>query len=300
MLRDATLRLRDGRNLAYSEWGEPDGAPVFHFHGVPGSRLERWGGEAAYASAGVRLITVDRPGIGRSDPKPGRTLLDWADDIEQLAEALAISRFAVMGHSAGGAYALACTYRLPRRVGCAALIGGVPPLDQPDGVNQLGPARYWRLARRCPFLMRLNYRVFVATMRLAPRVGLRFFLPREAEADRAALDHPEVARRFREAVLEAARPGVRGLVHDMRVLMQPWGFRPSELSVVVELWYGLADHHVPAKVGETYAQTIPRCRANFLDGEAHFSLLETRVQDVLRALLPLIPAQAGPRPIRTH
>jgi pimeloyl-ACP methyl ester carboxylesterase len=288
VLRDATLRLSDGRLLAYSEWGDPDGAPVFHFHGLPGSRLERWGGEAAYGSAGIRLITVDRPGIGRSDPKQHRTLLDWADDIEQLADALTISRFAVTGHSAGGAYALACAYRLPERVGCAALVGGVPKLDRPDGIDQLGVAHHWRVAREYPVLMRANYRVLATTIRFAPRLGLSLVFGRVAEADHALVDRPELRRRFREAVLEAARPGVRFLVDDMRVLMQPWGFEPGDVSSDVHLWHGGDDHHVPLQVAENYAHVFRRCRATFVTDEAHFSLMENRAQEILEALLPTI------------
>src|SRR6266496_2748375 len=87
------IRLRDGRSLAYAEWGDPAGRPVLHFHGIPGSRFERHADDGLYARLGLRYITIDRPGYGRSDPKPGRTFLDWAADVEQLADALEIDRF---------------------------------------------------------------------------------------------------------------------------------------------------------------------------------------------------------------
>jgi pimeloyl-ACP methyl ester carboxylesterase len=283
-VRDATLTLPDGRALAYCEWGDPNGAPVLHFHGVPGCRLECWGGAAAYAAAGARLITVDRPGIGRSDAKPRRTLLDWADDVEQLADAVGAGRFAVTGHSAGGAYALACAYALPRRVARVALVAGVPRLDSPAGIDQLGTARYWKLAHRHPSRMRTSYRVLTLAIRFVPPLGHWLFFRHAAEADRSVVDHPAVSRRFRETVLEAARPGVRGLVDDMRAMMQPWGFRPEDISVDVDLWHGGQDHHVPREVGEAYAESIPRCRATFVDGEGHFSLIETRAEEIVVAL----------------
>src|SRR4029453_3352204 len=84
---DRVLTLRDGRALAHAEWGALQGRPLMLFHGRPGSRLF-CPDEDATNAAGVRLITIDRPGYGRSDPNPGRTLLDWADDVEELTHLL--------------------------------------------------------------------------------------------------------------------------------------------------------------------------------------------------------------------
>jgi pimeloyl-ACP methyl ester carboxylesterase len=284
MLRDAKLELRDGRALAFSEWGEGGGVPVFYFHGLPGGRLECWGGQAAYAASGVRLFTVDRPGIGDSDPKPERRLLDWPVDVAELADALDIRRFAVMGHSAGGAYALACASRLSSRVVRAGLVGSVPPLDRPEGIERMGTARYWRLADRRPSLMRARYRLASFALRLAPTLGHRLYFARASEADRAVVDRREVRQRFRTAVLEAISPGVGGLVEDMRVLMRPWGFRPEEVTVEVLLWQGADDHHVSPTVLDDYSQAIPRCRAKLVDAEGHFSLLEARAAEIARAV----------------
>jgi pimeloyl-ACP methyl ester carboxylesterase len=95
--RDDVLRLRGGRRLAYAEWGDPAGAPLFFFHAVPGSRL--WFDEPATAARGVRLVTADRPGYGRSDLKEGASLISWAEDFEQLGTHLGIDRFAVVAWS---------------------------------------------------------------------------------------------------------------------------------------------------------------------------------------------------------
>ena len=112
---DAVFTLGDGRKIAYCEWGSPTGWPVLLCHGSPGSRL--YGPDSATVTHdGIRLITVDRPGCGRSDPKPGRQILDWPADVEELAAALGVHEFDVLGSSSGGPYALACAYRLPSRV----------------------------------------------------------------------------------------------------------------------------------------------------------------------------------------
>src|SRR5512136_1482675 len=110
-----TIALSDGRTLAYAEYGDPTGQPVFFFHGMPGSRLFRPPDQIT-AKVGVRLITTDRPGYGLSTFQPGRRFLDWPGDIAQLADHLNMEKFAVMGHSAGGPYVAACAYALPQRV----------------------------------------------------------------------------------------------------------------------------------------------------------------------------------------
>jgi pimeloyl-ACP methyl ester carboxylesterase len=293
VISEGSVRLHDGRRLCYCEWGQADGSPVLHCHGGPGCRLECWGGEGAYARAGVRLITIDRPGIGRSDRKAGRTLLDWPVDVVQLADALAVGRFAVMGHSMGGAYALACGYDLPERVTAVGLIGCVPPLDRPGGIEQLGTARYWKTARERPAVMRASYAGLTVATRLAPPVGHRLFFRHASKADRAVVDRPEVRQRFRATLLEAARPGAGGLVEDMRVLMRPWGFRPEELPVDVRLWQGDGDAHVPRSVGEFYAATMPRCRPTFVNGEGHFSLIEARATEIAATLVGMGQASGG-------
>jgi len=149
---DGEVRLRDGRTLSYAEWGDPSGVPVLLFHGSPASRLF-CPDPAATAAAGVRLVTIDRPGYGRSDHQPGRTILDWPTDVEQLAESLGLSRLPVVAHSSGGPYALACAVRLPDRVTRIALVSCVVPIDEvPAAVAGLddGDRSLVELARRSP------------------------------------------------------------------------------------------------------------------------------------------------------
>jgi len=123
---DAQLELRDGRVLGYAMWGDPGGQPVLLFHGSPASRLFV-PDPALTAAVAVRLITVDRPGYGRSDPKPGRDVLDWPPDVEELADTLALPPFPIVAHSSGGPYALACALALPRRVSRIVLASSVAP-----------------------------------------------------------------------------------------------------------------------------------------------------------------------------
>jgi len=127
------LKLSDGRYLAYDEYGDPDGTPVIFNHGRADTRLRDDPDDAVTASLGVRVIAVDQPGVGGSSPQPGRRLVDWATDVEELVDALGLTTFNVAGHSGGAPHALAIPFRLPARVGTIALASPVPPLDGRGG-----------------------------------------------------------------------------------------------------------------------------------------------------------------------
>lgn len=145
----------DGRKVAFAEWGDPSGKPVFHCHGSGGSRLEHPPDEEMLCDIGVRFISVDRPGHGCSDPCPGgRTLLDFPDDLAAIADQLKIEHFYVEGWSAGGAYALACARKLPDRVIAGAILSGIGPYERPSpysGVSAM--IKVWM------FLARNNSRI---------------------------------------------------------------------------------------------------------------------------------------------
>src|SRR5438874_9659790 len=108
---ERTFTLADGRRLGYCEVGQTDGTPILYFPGWTDSRLTRHPDDSVVADLGIRLIAIDRPGIGLSDPKPDRTYLSWVDDVSEMIDGLAIERFAVLGRSGGAPYVAACALR---------------------------------------------------------------------------------------------------------------------------------------------------------------------------------------------
>ncbi len=154
--------LKDGRTLGYAEYGAPGGKPIFHFHGDPSSRLDAWHLNEPAKHIKARIIAIDRPGIGLSDFKAGRRYLDWPDDVIELADNLGINRFAVLGISGGGPYAMACAAKIPQRLTAVALVGSPCPFNVPAATKDL--SRYQRLSvflvRRALWLVRLRLSMF--------------------------------------------------------------------------------------------------------------------------------------------
>jgi len=103
---------------------------VLNCHGGLACRLDVAAADGVAREAAIRLISADRPGIGLSDPQPGRTVVDWAADAEELAKHLGVERFAALGWSMGGQYAAAVGYALRSRVNRVAIIAGALPLGR--------------------------------------------------------------------------------------------------------------------------------------------------------------------------
>lgn len=283
---DNHLLLRDGRLLSYARWGHPGGWPVIYAHGVPASRLEAEILDAAARRLELEILAPDRPGLGRSDFQPDRRITDWPDDVAELASALRIERFSVLGVSGGCPYALACARQMPRRVARLAIVAGIGPTDEGAAIRRMGlvARSAFALSRRAPALFALAYGGLARLVARHP--DLNFRLNRPSRPDRAVLGRREVAATLRRSVREALRQGPRGAVHDLTLLGRPWGFSPEELRQACDIWHGRQDGTVPWQMGARLAGRMPGARFHRLDGEGHLSLAVRHRARILRALVP--------------
>lgn len=280
-----TLRLRDGRFLGYAEHGNPTGKPLFWFHGFPGSRLEPQFLHETAAKRDVRVIALDRPGMGLSTFKRARTFLDWPDDVAQAADLLGIDRFAVAGLSGGSPYAAVCALKLADRLTAAGIISGIAPFDAPDAT--LGMSRQNRLlftlGRRLPWLARLPMAALAFQARNPDRL-LRQVERSFAEVDRPIMARPAVRQVYKDDLTEAFRQGSRGPAWELVLYSRPWGFALEKIRMEVHLWQGEADANVPLSMGRYLAAFIANCRATFYPGEGHLLAID-RMDEILPSLL---------------
>lgn len=283
---DSTIKLRDGRTLAYAEYGDPAGEPVFYFHGFPGSRLEASLASSAASDSRARLIAVDRPGYGRSDFKPGRRIIDWADDVSDLADGLRIDRFAALGVSGGGPYLSACAMKLSRRITRAGIFCGLGPLDRRGATRgMLLPHRVLLgLVGRLPSTAPLTARLITGMMLLSPELAVAQFARRLPEADRKFVGDPASRDIFIRAYREALRQGARGATWDLRLYTRPWGFGQDEIEMPVHFWQGERDTIVPPSMARAQLGTLRDGRARFFPGDAHFSVVFNNAREMLRLL----------------
>jgi len=300
---DREVKMRDGRTLAYAEYGSPAGQPIIYCHGAPSSRVE---GDlivnATTATAlGLRVIVPDRPGMGRSDYQPDRRIVDWPDDVLDLAKALGLERFAVLGSSGGAPYAAVCGARIPDRVRAVGLLGGIAPPDAPGVLESMsGTLRMmFRLAQFAPAVLRGLYRLNLRAMHRGGDRARQRMAAWAPEPDRELLERPEISNGFMACFEEACRKGPRGPVTDVRLIARPWGFDLRAVRVPVLLWHGEHDRNVPVTSGRYLASVIPRCSATFYPKDAHLSVALNHQEEIFGALAATATAayiQMGPTP----
>jgi pimeloyl-ACP methyl ester carboxylesterase len=263
--REGHVSLGAGRRVAWSEWGPPDGRPVVLLEGMPGSSHYCPDVDATM-DLGVRLISVDRPGYGHSDPLPGRTLADWPSDLAVLLQDLAIDAVPVAGWSSGAPFAIACAVALPRVVTALALLAGDAPIDEVGGglaamprerQERIALTRADPAAARRQALQRAQFYAddpeSIVPWRDAP--------PSEAEAaanpDAALFQAPEQRAALLEMFRHGAHQGAAGWVDDSIALSRPWGFALSAVACPTKVWFGAGDRIGRRADSEYLARAIP-------------------------------------------
>lgn len=268
---------------------------MVYFHGSPGSRLEGALLGPAAERLGLRVIAVDRPGFGRSDPKPSRMLLEWPQDVQELADGLTLDRFAVLGASGGGPYAAACARAIPHRLTAAGIICGVAPFHGRAAEHpMLRRARpMFAVLRRAPWLATLAMWPLMHAIRRHPDAALRRMARFMPEPDRVALTRPDVRQVFLQSLPEALCQGVRSARTELMLYARPWGFALEEIGIPVYLWQGELDRSVPPEMARYQASAIPICKATFYDDEGHLSIGVNRIEEMLRTLVRGIETPSG-------
>jgi pimeloyl-ACP methyl ester carboxylesterase len=271
-----TFDTPDGRQLAFAQWGDPDGFPILGLHGTPGCRLERWPDEDVYRRLGVFYVTHDRAGYGQSARRPGRRVVDEVDDVAALADHLGLEHFGVTGGSGGGAHSLACAARLPDRVVRASCVVGVAPFGDvglnrdawlagmdPENIKEFG----WAEAGEETLMRELEAEYTQIAARVAddPSAVLEGF--DLSASDRKELTRKERVQVIRESWAEHSARGVGGWADDDLAHLRPWGFEIGEITIPVLVRYGATDVLVPPAHGEWLAANVPGCVVK-VDGAA--------------------------------
>ena len=285
---EGAVTLDDGRRLGFAEFGSARGRAVFWLHGTPGARRQiPEPARIAAVEEGIRLIGVDRPGVGLSTPHLYDQLIDFATDLCELAERLGIAEFGLIGLSGGGPYVLACAHEMPERVRAAVVLGGVAPSVGPEAA----PGSIVALAARFqtpltllrePIALGISALIWAARPIGSP--ALYAYARVSPEGDRRLLMRPEFKAMFLDDLFSGSRPGLRAPVYDAVLFGREWGFSVANVKVPIEWWHGDADHIIPFRHGQHMVSLLPDVEMHVQPGESHLGGLG-EAEAVLDSLL---------------
>jgi pimeloyl-ACP methyl ester carboxylesterase len=234
---------------------------VFWLHGTPGARRQIPTEARLYAeNHNVRLIGIDRPGIGSSTPHRYKNIAAFADDLQAIADTLGVDKMAVVGLSGGGPYALACAAGLPDRVVDVGVLGGVAPTRGPDAIS--GGAMNLGL-RVAPLLrfggapLRVGASMLVQSIRPVASPALYAYAAVSPQADRHLLTRPEFKAMFLDDLLNGSRKQLDAPFNDIMLFARDWGFGLDEVKVPVRWWHGDTTTSFRSPTGSTSSRGCP-------------------------------------------
>ncbi|MFK0244456.1 alpha/beta fold hydrolase [Amycolatopsis azurea] len=261
MVNESDVDLGDGTTLHVYDTGGTGPVVVWH-HGTPNIGAPPSPLFPAAERLGLRWVSYDRPGYGGSSPRPGRDVASAASDVEKVADALGIERFAVYGHSGGGPHALACAALLPERVSAMVGVASIAPYsDSWDWFAGMSAAGVGSLTAA------LAGREEKERHEATAEYDAEMFTPS---------DHAALAGDWKwllEVVGPALEGGPGALIDDDLAYVAPWGFQPSDVKAPVLLLHGGADRIAPVGHGKWLARQCPMAEVRVFPEDGHISVL---------------------------
>jgi pimeloyl-ACP methyl ester carboxylesterase len=288
-IRVLKYKLRDSRILSYAEYGKPNGYPTFFFHGSPSSHLEGAYFHECAMENEIRIIAVDRPGIGESTFMENRKIIDFPNDIVQLADSLGFDKFGIVGWSGGGPVALASAKSISDRLSFVIALGSAAPMDWDGSLDLLHKADRTSamLSMSHPSLFLFLYSITGFFAKNYPESFRKQTLKRLCDSDKKIWSMPfnngNIGDWEMKAIMESFRQGRSGAGYDAITYFRDWGFKLSEIEYPVHLWHGTSDTLVSIKLGEHIAETIPKVIFRPISNEGHFFLIEHMKEIILTA-----------------
>jgi len=266
-------KLQDGRDLAYAEYGDLNGIPVFFAHGGPGSHLEGQFFHEAAIQYGFRFISTDRPGMGSSTYLENRRLLDYPADISELANVLDIDKFGVMGWSAGGAHTTVCGYAIPERLLFNFSFAGYTNFAELPGAEKYLKSKMDQisvgLSKTHPKLFKIFFDLMGFSEKHMPQSYFKALMKEVTATDQEIAKNEEFHKLFMKDQTEAFKQGSQGVTTDAAVHYVDWGFRLKDIPTKLDVFHGTDDTMVPFEYGKHIAENIPDCTLHTIKGEGH-------------------------------
>ena len=265
-------QLGQGTQLSWQEYGKSTGYPVFYFHGLPGSRVEPESADAIAAELGIRLIAIDRFGYGDSIAAQSTGFSEFSDALSEIADALKLGRYSLLGFSGGTPYALACASTHPQHIDRVAVVSSAAdfstPVMQEHYNRDFKPL--FELAAADPGLARQQLEPMAQNADALMQL-MQSNLPSD---DQRLFSAPAFHDSYFKNLETALNQGIDGVVNDLHRLGTPWPFDIREIRVPTTIWHGDEDRNCGVAIADYFAKNLADARLHILSGKGHFFIFE--------------------------
>lgn len=267
------IKLKDGRHLSYLELGNPKGIPTFYFHGTPSSKFEAYIIEEYALASNIRLISLDRPGMGNSSFQENRSFLDWPNDVLETADYLNLDKFSIVGHSGAGPYLLACAHEIPERLTFVGAFCPFAPIDPKLSKSELNKLDrfYFSLTKRFPFLMQFFFAPLGFLVKYTPSIFFRIMKANVCQADKIELEKPKTFALFTRAIQESFHIGAKGPAYEAALEYNEWKFSLNAITYPIHIWLGEEDIWISSQMREKLQSQLPNATIHIMKGRGHFN-----------------------------
>ena len=282
--------LPDGRVLeVLVREGDTGERGMLWFTGTPGGAIPDEDLAVQADRYGLRLIQPLRPGYGQSSPRPGRRVVDFAEDVDAVLQHYGVTEVVTMGASGGGPHSLAMAAALPQCRAAGVLVTVAPRdaegLDFYDGMS-LSNQEEWRLADQGEAAVRPWLEKAAADMH--PEEGtdgiLDLFDDSVSEVDRRAMQSSagaNLSARFAKAI----EAGIEGWLEDDMALTTPWGYDPADVTRPVTFWTGKQDYFVSWRHTAWLADRVRDADLHVFAEHGHLSLRPAHLTEIVDDLV---------------
>lgn len=263
---DRSAQVRDGRTVAWTEYGPTDGTPLLRIPGTPGSRWTIRADRSPWAERGLRALTTERPGYGASTRLPGRRFQEHSDDLAEILDLNGIDRAWLLGASGAAPHILSFAARHPDRVRAATILSGAAPLDEDEFGQMIEVNQQSQLFCRARDVEGLTgllgpYRESVLA---DPLSGFRGLMETAPPEDQAVMNDQGWQEIFTRSIREALGAGLGGWLDECFAVVNDWDdIALDDVATSVTWWHSPVDRNAPMSAAKRLVDQLPN--ATFIE-----------------------------------
>jgi len=279
------LRLPDGRWMAWSDSGDPQGWPVVFCHAFLNAQHDRPSDDCVLTGLGLRLLIPDRPGCGDSDPHPQGQIDDWPKDIAQLLAHLKIDKFSVLSWQMGAPYAMALSRHFVGRLRALLLVAPIIPLREVTDLRFYSRKNRLLLmvALFTPSLLPTLTRTLIKSVRKDVFAFIQAFLTAVPISERALFSNNLYRSQRAKILLKEVQRDPQVIAHESIQALCAWSLHMPAPTMPLKIWHGDVDPEIHWEAAQVLSKALGGVPIHLVPGAGHH-LIWCHWQSILQDL----------------